>query len=118
MPSPITIARPGSVCSSATRTPAPRSAAPGGSGGEGRLYVERIVDFALLKHVSLLDREAHIARKVQHHLSPRRSGTRPDHWRHHHADLPDLDLRAGGARQAQGVRVRADAESDTHGARA
>ena len=30
----------------------------------------------------------------------------------HLSDLPDLDLRAAGARQAQGLRIRADEESD------
>ena len=41
----------------------------------------------------------------------------PDDGRDHHADLPDLHLRAGGARPAQGLRVRADAEPDARRAR-
>jgi len=49
---PMTIARPGSVWSSAPRTPARRSTAPGGSSGKARLCIGLIVDFALLKHVS------------------------------------------------------------------
>ena len=40
----------------------------------------------------------------------------PDDRRDHHADLPDLDLRPGGHRQAQGLRVRAHPEP--HAARA
>ena len=47
------------------------------------------------------------------------AGQEPDplDGRDHHADLPDVDLRAGGARPAQGLRVRAHAESDARGAR-
>ena len=52
------------------------------------------------------------------HLPARRAGTRSVDRRDHHADLPDVDLRAGRARQAQGLRVRAHAESDAPGARA
>ena len=43
--------------------------------------------------------------------------TRPDDGRRHHADLSDVHVRAGGARPAQGLRVRADAEPDARGAR-
>ena len=57
-------------------------------------------------------------RAFQHHLPARRPGARPVDRRHHHADLPDVHLRPGRARQAQGLRVRAHAESDAHGARA
>ena len=39
-------------------------------------------------------------RTLQHHLHSRRAGARPGHRRHHHADLPDLDLRAGRPRPA------------------
>jgi hypothetical protein len=42
----------GQRVSSAPRTPARRSTAPGGSGGNARLGIGLIVDFALLKHVS------------------------------------------------------------------
>ena len=38
---------------------------------------------------------------------PRRPGARPGDRRDHHADLPDLDVRAGGGRRAQGLRLRA-----------
>ncbi len=62
-------------------------------------------------------REAETDRTVRDDLPPRRPGTRSHDRRHHHADLPDLDLRAGGARPAQGLRVRAHAESDALGAR-
>ncbi len=51
-------------------------------------------------------------RTILHRLHPRRTGTGPVHRRDHHADLSDVDLRAGGARPAQGLRVRAHAESD------
>ena len=44
-------------------------------------------------------------------------GARSVDRRDHHADLPDLDLRAGRARPAQGLRVRAHAEPDARGAR-
>ncbi len=100
------------------------SLTPIGDGGNGALTHGRAssavhgVDFAILKHVSLLDREAQTQRAIQHHLSARRTGTRSLDRRDHHADLPDLDLRPGGARPAQGLRVRADPESDAHGARA
>ena len=57
-------------------------------------------------------------RTLQHDLHSRRPGTRSRDRRHHHADLSDLDLRAGGPRPAQGLRVRPHAESDAHGARA
>ena len=50
-------------------------------------------------------------------LHPRRPGTRSGDGRHHHAHLPDLDLRAGSAGQAQGLRVRAHAEPDAGRAR-
>ena len=48
------------------------------------------------------------------------AGQEPDpvDRRDHHADLPDLDLRPGRARQAQGLRVRPHAEPDARGARA
>ena len=75
---------------------------------EGVLHV----DFAILDHVSLTNREAQTRRSVRHHLPARRSGTRPVDRRDRHADLSDVDLRAGVARRAQGIRVRAHAESD------
>ncbi len=56
-------------------------------------------------------------RSLCHGLHPRGPGARPLHWRHHHPDLPDLDLRAGGPRPAQGLRVRPHPESHAHGAR-
>ena len=42
-----------------------------------------------------------------------RSGDRRDH----HADLPDLDVRTGRGRRAQGLRLLARRESDSHRAR-
>ena len=39
-------------------------------------------------------------RALQHDLHSRRTGARPRDRRHHHADLPDLDLRAGRPRPA------------------
>ena len=51
----------------------------------------------------------HPRRALRHRLHPRRPGARPVDRRDHHADLPDLDLRAGGAGPAQGLRVRAHA---------
>ena len=44
-------------------------------------------------------------------------GARPDDRRHHHADLPDVHLRAGRGRAAQGLRVRPHAEPDAVRAR-
>ena len=55
--------------------------------------------------------------RFRHGLHPRRPGTRPVDRRDHHADLSDLDLRAGGARPPQGLRVRAHAEPDAERAR-
>ena len=43
-------------------------------------------------------------------------GARPGNRRDHHADLPDLHLRAGGGRRAQGLRLRACREPHAHGA--
>ena len=60
---------------------------------------------------SLYTLEAARHREVQHDLHPRRPGARPVNRRHHHPDLSDVHLRPGGARQAQGLRVRAHAES-------
>ena len=48
---------------------------------------------------------------------PRGPGARPRDGRGDHADLPDLDLRAGGGRQAQGLRLLPRREPDPHGAR-
>src|SRR5258705_466928 len=76
------------------------------------------VDFAILEHVSLTDCEAHAERAIQHAVPARGSGARPIHRRHHHADLSDVHVRPGRAGQAQGLRVRADAEPDARGARA
>ena len=50
-------------------------------------------------------------------LHSRRPGARPLDRRDHHADLSDLDLRAGRAGPPQGLRVRAHAEPDARGAR-
>ena len=47
---------------------------------------------------------------------PRRPGARPRHRRDHDADLPDLDVRAGGGRRPQGLRLRTRREPDAHGA--
>ena len=57
------------------------------------------------------------ARSLFHRLHSRRTGTGSVDRRDHHADLSDVDLRAGRARPAQGLRVRAHAESDAVGAR-
>ena len=62
-------------------------------------------------------RETDRSRSIRHRLRPRRPGARSGHRRHHHAHLPDLDLRAGGTGPAQGLRVRPHAEPDAHGAR-
>ena len=48
---------------------------------------------------------------------PRRPGARPDDGRGDDADLPDLDLRAGGGRRPQGLRLLAHRQPDAHGAR-
>ena len=48
---------------------------------------------------------------------PRRPGARPGDRRGDHADLPDLDLRPGGGRAEQGLRLLARREPDPHGAR-
>ena len=45
---------------------------------------------------------------------PRRPGARPRVGRHHDADLPDLDLRAGGGRCPQGLRLRACRQPDAN----
>ena len=47
-----------------------------------------------------------------HRLHPRRQRARARDGLRLVPDLPDLDLRPGGARAAQGLRVRPDAESD------
>ena len=47
-------------------------------------------------------RETDRPRPLRHRLRPRRPGARSDDRRHHHADLPDLDLRAGGTRPHKG----------------
>ena len=47
---------------------------------------------------------------------PRRPGAGPDDGRDHDADLPDLDVRAGGGRRPQGLRLRARREPDPDGA--
>ena len=43
-------------------------------------------------------------------------GARPRDGRDHDADLPDLDVRAGGGRRPQGLRLRAGREPDADGA--
>ena len=48
---------------------------------------------------------------------PRRPGARPGHRGDHHADLPDVDVRPGGGRRAQGLRLLARREPDPDGAR-
>src|SRR5262245_64268547 len=104
---PMTIARPGSVWSSSCRTPGWRSRDGGEADSRDRgMYV----DFAILADVSLVDREAHGARSLQYSLSARGPGTGSFDRRDRHSDLSDIHLRAGRARPAQGVRVRADAE--------
>jgi hypothetical protein len=55
---------------------------------------------------------ADAAVRLQHARDPRRAGARSHDRRGRGADLPDLDLRAGSARQAQGLRVRPDAQPD------
>ena len=45
---------------------------------------------------------------------PRGPGARSGDRRGHHADLPDLDVRAGGGRRAQGLRLLARREPDAH----
>ena len=62
-------------------------------------------------------RETDTPRPLQHDLHPRRPGARSDHRRDHHAHLPDVHLRAAGARTPQGLRVRAHAEPHARGAR-
>ena len=58
-------------------------------------------------------------RALQHDLHSRRPGARSGDGRDHHADLSDLDLRAGRPRPAaRRLRVRPHAEPDAHGARA
>ena len=58
-------------------------------------------------------------RALQHDLHSRRTGARSGDRRHHHADLSDLDLRAGRPRPAAcRLRIRPHAEPDAHGARA
>ncbi len=57
-------------------------------------------------------------RRVRHARDPRRPAPRCDERRDHDAHLPDLDVRPGGARPAQGLRVRARQEPDPRGARA
>src|SRR5256885_16204261 len=78
---PMTMTRPGSVRKSAVRTPEP--------------FI--CVDSPVLKHVSLVDREAHKERALQHAVPPRRTGARPCDRGDHHADLSDIDLRPGRA---------------------
>src|SRR5262245_42335223 len=64
------------------------------------------VDFTILDHVSLAHCEAQTRRALRYEVPSRGTGTGRGHWRDHHADLPDIDVRSGGARQAQGVRIR------------
>ena len=48
---------------------------------------------------------------------PRRPGARPHDGRRGDADLPDVDVRAGGGRRPQGLRLRARREPHADGAR-
>ena len=48
---------------------------------------------------------------------PRRPGARSRHRSGDHADLPDLDVRAGAGRRQQGLRLLARREPDPRGAR-
>ena len=52
-----------------------------------------------------------------HRLHPRGKRARPGDRRGRRPDLPDLHVRPGGARQEQGLRIRAHAEPDALGAR-
>ena len=56
-------------------------------------------------------------RTLQHDLHPRRTDPGSFDRRHHHPDLPDLNLRAGSAGRPQGLRVCPDAEPDARRAR-
>ena len=47
---------------------------------------------------------------------PRGPGARSGDRRDHHADLPDVDVRPGGGRRPQGLRLRARRQPDPHGA--
>src|SRR5581483_1508538 len=55
------------------------------------------------------------ARGLRDPRNPRRPGAGSGHRRGDHADLPDLDVRAGGRGQAQGLRLLARREPDAHG---
>ena len=72
------------------------------------------VDFAILTRcIVVSDREAQRRTRGSAPICLH-AGQEPDpvDRRHHHADLSDVDLRAGRARPAQGLRVRAHAEPD------
>jgi cystathionine gamma-lyase/cystathionine beta-lyase/cystathionine gamma-lyase/homocysteine desulfhydrase len=56
----------------------------------------------MISDYSERSREALIIGSFQHRLHPRRTGTGLGHRRDHHAHLPDLHVRAGGAGAAQG----------------
>ena len=53
---------------------------------------------------------------ICHRRNPHRAGARPGYRRHCRADLSDFDVRAGGAGQEQGLRLRAHKPSQPQGA--
>ena len=60
------------------------------------------------------DRGGHLGsrRALRDARDPRGPGARPRDGRDHDADLPDVDLRAGGGRRPQGLRLRPRREPD------
>src|SRR5687768_16767835 len=122
---PSTSARPGKVLSSHRRQACHRDGMSPGSNAGGRTdsLIGRLPEYPFSITENTEQDGAHGEtqrhRTVQHDLHSCRAGTRPRHRRHHHADLSDLDLRAGWPRPAAcRLRVRPHAESDAHDARA
>jgi hypothetical protein len=64
-----------------------------------------------------MDREADAARTIQHAVPARRAGTGSLDRRHRHAHLPDVHVRAGGARPHKGyeyARAEPTREASRH----
>ena len=112
--SPVASSRPGTTPSASRRCgPAPgrgrtRSTSSGGGGGRSRRRCDERCG----------GRDERGRDGVRDPGDPRRPGPRGRVRLGQRADLPDLDLRAAGGRQAEGVGLRARREPDARGAAA